>query len=191
MLLWDFNKLQLPTKSALDPYVFESSWYPVSLTPEQEDSGVVQVFMVPLQHQGCSEVLKRVRIVPKPGAKVLVNLRCLYALDLISTQSCPVPIPCRTSQNVGMVYPCCNVEQHSKSGPCGPVPTSQPQRPKSSSACRVAVPKEGPVYFATASNTRATFIKSDMPLGAPETIAALESMAGFPATCACGRKHYL
>ena len=166
----------------MDPYLFESSWYPVSLTPEQEDSGGVQVFVVPLQHQGRFEVLKRVRIVPKPGVQVLVDLRCLFALDLISTQSCPAFIPCCTSQNVGSVCPCCNVEQHSKSGPCGPVPTSQPQRLKPSSTHSVAVGKVGPAYFATASNTRATLIKSDMPLGAPETIAALESMAGFPAS---------
>ena len=79
MLLWD------PKKSAMDPYVLECSWYPVSLTPEQEDSGVVQVFVVPLQHRGCFEVLKMVRIVPKPGVQVLVNLRCLFALDRIST----------------------------------------------------------------------------------------------------------
>ena len=57
----------------------------MSLTPEQEDPGVVQVFVVPLQHQGHFEVLKRVRIVPKPGVHVLVDLRCLFALDLIST----------------------------------------------------------------------------------------------------------
>ena len=150
----------------MDQYVFESSWYPVSLTPEQEDS--------PLQHQGRLEVLKRVRIVPKPGVQVLVNLRCLFALDLISTQSCPAFIPCRTSQNVGMVCPCCNVKEHNKSGPCGPVSTSQPQRLKPSSTHSVAV------AIATASNTRATLIKSDMPLGAPTTFAALPLEAGFP-----------
>ena len=55
----------------------------------------------------------------------------------------------------------------------------QPQRPTSSSTHSVAVAKEGPVYFATASNTRVTFIESDMPLREPEAIAALESMAGF------------
>ena len=158
----------------MDPYFFESSWYPVSLTPEQEDSAVVQVFVVPLQHQGCFEVLKRVRIVPKPGVQVLVNLLCLFALDLISTQSCPAFIPCRTSQNVGLVCPCCNMEQHRKSGPCGLVPTSQPQRLKPSSTHSFAV------AIATASNTRATLIKSDMPLGAPTSFAALPLGAGFP-----------
>ena len=34
--------------------------------------------------------------------------------------------------------------------------------------------------IATASNTRATLIKSDMPLGAPTTFAALPLGAGFP-----------
>ena len=107
-----------------------------------------------VQHQGHFEVLKRFRIVPKPGVQVLVDLRCLFALDLISTQSCPAFIPCRTSQNVGSVCPCCNVEQHSKSCPCGPVLTSQTQRLKPSSTHSVAVAKVGPVYFATTSSTR-------------------------------------
>ena len=56
----------------------------------------------------------------------------------------------------------------------------EPQEPKSSSTHSVAVAKVGPVYFATASSTRATFIWHDQShsLVSPETIAALESMAG-------------
>ena len=62
-----------------------------------------------------------------------------------------------------------------------PDPEPEPQEPKSSSTHSVAVAKVGPVYFATASSTRATFIWHDQShsLVSPETIAALESMAGY------------
>ena len=83
-------------------------WYPLPLSREEEDSGILKKFVVAVQHQGSFEVLKKVHIVPQRGVAVLVDLRCLFAFDLMSTHSCPDFVPCWTPQEVGLVCPCCN-----------------------------------------------------------------------------------
>ena len=83
-------------------------WYPVSLSREKEDSGILKKFAVAVQHQGSFEVLKKGHIVPERGIRVLVGLRCLFAFDLMSSHSCPDFVPCWSPKEAGLVCPCCN-----------------------------------------------------------------------------------
>ena len=157
------------------------------------------------------KVFKTVKVIKKDTVTdVKVDRRCLFAFDL--QMDCPTTgLLFSTSQQEGLKCPCCkrtqqqcypwnqlNIEEPSEKVGTGnqefitlelepPQPQPQPQRPKSSSTHSVASSK------MTCHLGHNHFIKSDMPLGAPEQIAALESMAGLPtrATCACGRKHYL
>ena len=82
--------------------------FPVTLSREEEDSSMLKKCSVVVQHQGSLDVLKEVHIVPQRGVVVLVDLRCLFASDLMSNDSFPDFVPCCSPQEVGLVCPCCN-----------------------------------------------------------------------------------
>ena len=83
-------------------------WFRVTLSREQEESRILQKFTVAVQHQGSFDVLKKIHIVPQPGVVVLVDLRCLFAFDVLSNDSFPDFAPCWSPQEAGLVCPCCN-----------------------------------------------------------------------------------
>ena len=63
------------------------SWRRVILSREQVDARILLKFVVAIQHQGSSVVLKKVHIVPRAGVLVFVDLGCLFACDLITDDS--------------------------------------------------------------------------------------------------------
>ena len=83
-------------------------WRRVTLSREQEDSRILRKFTVAIQDQGNCEVLKKVHIVPQRGVVVFVDLRCLFACDLMTNDSFPDLAPCWSPQKAGLVCPCCN-----------------------------------------------------------------------------------
>ena len=83
-------------------------WFPITLSLEEENSGILKKFSVAVQHQGSFDVLKKVHIVPQRGVVVLVDLRCLFAFGLMSNDSFPDFAPCCSPQEAGLVCPCCN-----------------------------------------------------------------------------------
>ena len=83
-------------------------WFPVTLSREEDDSGILKKFVVAVQHQGSFDVLKNVHIVPQLGVVVHVDLRCVFAFDLMSNDSFPDFALCWSPQEAGLVCPCCS-----------------------------------------------------------------------------------
>ena len=72
------------------------SWRLVKVSREQVDACILLKFVVAIQHQSRSVVLKKVHIVPRAGVLVFVDLGCLFACDLITDESF---LTCDLSQN--------------------------------------------------------------------------------------------
>ena len=83
-------------------------WRRVTLSREQEDSRILRKFTVAIQLRGSFEVLKKVHIVPHDGVVVFLDLRCLFACDLMTNDSFPDLAPCWSPQETGLVCPCCS-----------------------------------------------------------------------------------
>ena len=105
LMLWQ-QGLSPSTMSAMD------SWRRVTFSREQEDARILRKFTVAIQHQGSFEVLKKVHIVPdlafQAGVVVFVDLRFLFACDLMTNDSFPDLAPCWSPQETGLVCPCCS-----------------------------------------------------------------------------------
>ena len=95
------------------------SWRLVKVSREQVDVCILLKFVVAIQHHGSSEVLKKVHIVPQAGVVVFVDLRHLFACDLITddsfldcelstNDSFPDLVPHWSPQETGLVCPCCS-----------------------------------------------------------------------------------
>ena len=84
------------------------SWRRVTLSREQVDARILLKFVVAIQHQGSSVVLKKVHIVPRSGVLVFVDLGCFFACDLITDDSFPDLAPHWSPQETGLVCPCCS-----------------------------------------------------------------------------------
>ena len=87
MLLWDFNKLQFPKKSVMDPWSNPDTPWWHQMPKQPEPNGAIIKHPVELLHWGSPKVFKTIKVPQQEGLEVKIDRRCLFAYDVIMVSS--------------------------------------------------------------------------------------------------------